>query len=148
MGFGTRVLAHLFQRHVDHRDGKCDETKSSVRASHMASASKLNCPAALRPSVLEVPKHLPVVSLHELAQLHCIGLCGDQVSELAHAHVATAEAWRSFRVDLAEPIVLAFSGQGLVYGMLVEEKRKGNVLQLVQVKFPRWCWCHMDMSSG
>jgi hypothetical protein len=102
----------------------------------MASAAKLNCPAPLRPSVLEVPKHLPVVSLHEIAQLLCIGLFGDQASELAHAHMATAEEWRSFRVDLAEPIVLAFSGQGLVYSMLVEEKRKGNVLQLVQAKSP------------
>jgi hypothetical protein len=35
-----------------------------------------------------------------------------------------------------------------VYGMLVEEKRKGNVLQLVQAESPRWCWCHMDMSSS
>jgi hypothetical protein len=136
-GVWYRVLAHLFQRHVDHRDGKCDETKSPARASHMPSAAELNCPAAPRQSVSEVPKYHPVVSLHELAQLLRIGLSDDQASELAHAHMATAEEWRSFRVDLAEPTVLAFSGQGLVYDTLVEEKPKGDALQLVQAKSPR-----------
>jgi hypothetical protein len=131
MVFSTRIFAYLFKRHVDHRDGKCDETKSSARASHMPSAAELNCPAAPRQSVLEVPKYHPVASLHELAQLLLIGLCHDQASELAHAHRATAEEWRSFRVDLAEPTLLAFSGKGLVYDTLVEEKPKGDALQLV-----------------
>jgi hypothetical protein len=129
MGFSTRVFAYLPKRHVDHRDGKCDETKSSARASHMASATELNCPAAMWPSVLEVPKYLPVISLHELAQFLLIAQHVDVGSEQGHAQAHMAfEDRRRFRVDLAEPIVLAFSGQGLVYDTLVDENRKGDLL--------------------